>query len=144
LWIGFSAADYRESQRVQRERERMQALAAEILGVEGRLDFDSDGSVTIIVCDRSFDDERLSSMAALIGKWDADSKVRQLMFGSGSKTAGTPPKLPGVTDDSVGLILQWDRLEWLFIEGTAISSVGREKLLKLPQLNEFTRDSIGK
>jgi hypothetical protein len=144
LWIGFSAADYRESQRVHREPERMQARAAEVLGIEGRLGFDSDGSMSITVCDRSFDDKRLRSLAALISGWDADSKVRRLMFGSGIKTQGTRPRWPGVTNQSVDLILQWDGLEWLFIEGTAITPAGQEKLLRLPDLNEITRDSLGK
>jgi hypothetical protein len=64
------------------------------------------------------------------------------MFGTGSKTAGTPPKWPGVTDRSVPFILQWDRLEWLFIEGTAISAASREKLLTLPDLNEISPQSL--
>jgi hypothetical protein len=144
LWIGFSAADYRESLRVQQERERMQALAAEVLGPEGRLGFDSDGSVSVTVCDRSFDDKRFESLAELIREWDADSKVQRLMFGSGIMTQGTPPRWSGVTDVSVPLILRWDGLEWLFIEGTAISPTSREKLRRLPDLNEITRDSLGK
>jgi hypothetical protein len=144
LWIGFSAADYQQSQRAQQERERMQARAAEVLGVEGRLGFDSDGSISITVCDRSFDDKRLRSLAALIREWNAESRVRRLMFGSGIKTQGTQPNWAGVTDQSIDLILRWNGLEWLFIEGTAISPAGREKLLTLPDLNDFTRDSIDK
>jgi hypothetical protein len=142
FYLGFTAADYRQSQLIHREREQFQALAAPALGPEGRLGFDSDGALHITICDRSFDDKRLRSLAALIRERKADADVRRLWFGSGAKTARTPPRWPGVTDQSVEVFLRWNQLEWLFIEGTAITAAKREQLLMLPELNELSRESL--
>ena len=58
------------------------------------------------------------------------------------KTGGTPPVWPGVTDRRVDLLLEWDELEWLSVDGTAISADGRERLLTLPQLNDSSRNGL--
>jgi hypothetical protein len=141
-WVGFAAADHRDSLHVYRQREKFSALAAPILGPEGRLGFDSHGDISITICDRSFDDDRLGRLAELIRRKDADANVRSLMFGSGTRTAGTPPRWPGVTDRSVDCILRWKQLEWLFIEGTAITRSKHEDLLELPALHEASRTSL--
>jgi hypothetical protein len=142
FFLGFNAADYRQSQLVHREREQLQALATPALGPEGRLDLEPDGTLQITICDRSFDDQRLQALAELIRERKADADVRRLMFGTGTKTAGTPPRWPGVTDQSVETILQWNQLEWLFIEGTSITAAKREQLLTLPELNELSRETL--
>lgn len=142
-WVGFSAADHRQSQQVQREREKLSTLAAPILGPEGRLGFESNGDVSIAIIDRSFNDDRLAALASLIEGHDDACSVQSLMFGTTAKTAGAPLRWPGVTDSSVDLILQWNRLEWLFIEGTDITPAARQKLIALPALHEVSRNSLG-
>lgn len=138
-WFGLFAADHRQSLQVGREREKFSALAAPLLGPEGRLSSNSDGTISVSICDRSFDDDRLRRLADLIHQKDADSSVLSLMFGTGAKTAGSPPRWPGVTDRSVDLIIRWNQLEWMSIAGTDITRPAREKLMSLPALNEVSR-----
>jgi hypothetical protein len=144
LFFGFSVADYQESQRYRREQETLQKSSATLLGPDGRIGFEADGSLMISICDRSFDDNRLTQLDALIDDWKHDIGVSRLIFGTGATTGGTPPAWPGVTDRSVAMLLQWDELEWLSLYGTAISKNGRERLLALPRLNKFSRGGLEK
>jgi hypothetical protein len=142
LFIGFTIADYHESARVLRERSALRSNAETLLGLDGHLGFDADGSLTIAVCDRSFDDARLVKLVQMIDDWHQNVGVSRFNFGTSMKTGGTPPVWPGVTDRSVDLLLEWDELEWLSVDGTAISADGRERLLTLPQLNDFSRNGL--
>jgi hypothetical protein len=142
LFIGFTIADHHESARVLRERSAFRSCVETLLGVDGRIDFDIDGSLMISVCDRSFDDARLVKLAEKIDDWNPNIEVSRITFGTGMKSGGTPPAWPGVTDRSVDLLLEWDGLEWLSVYGTAISADGRERLLTLPRLNDFSRDGL--
>jgi hypothetical protein len=137
-FVGFTAAEHRASSRVFRERERVSALAAPILGPAGRLGYEPNGDITISICDRTFDDDRLDKLASLISQEMKDAPaVTRLMFGSRPNSNGAP-RWPGVTDRSVEVILRWNRLEWLFIYGTAISADGCQELKTLPALNEHS------
>jgi hypothetical protein len=138
-FLGFMGADYRQSLHVQREQSRLREVAAPLLGPDGRLDFDAAGRVSIVVCDRSFCDARLTQLAALIAEQDQAATVTSLMFGSSANTSVSPPRWPGVTDRSVDLILQWDQLEWLFIEGTDLTHAARQRLSALPRLHETSQ-----
>lgn len=142
LFVGLTAVDRMELVRLQRERERMQTQAAGVLGPDGWISFEPDGIANISICDRSFDDERLVELAAMIRSWHPDEKVGRLMFASGRTTGGTPAAWPGVTDRSVPLMLEWDDLEWLSVDGTSISDAGRKELLELPRLNDFSREQL--
>jgi hypothetical protein len=144
LFIGFTIADHHESARVLRERSAFRSCVETLLGVDGRIDFDIDGSLMISVCDRSFDDARLVKLAEKIDDWNPNIEVSRITFGTGMKSGGTPPAWPGVTDRSVDLLLEWDELEWLSVDGTAIGADGRERLLTLPQLNDFSRGELEK
>ncbi|MCA9231360.1 MAG: hypothetical protein KDA57_11950 [Planctomycetales bacterium] len=139
FFVGFSGAEYNQRRAEFRRHEQLQQKVSQVLGPEGRLDFESDGSLAITVCDRTFDDKRLAELANLIHD-DAKSKgVSRVLFGTGLRTAGTPPKWPGITDTSVSLLLQWQDIELLSIEGTDISSEGQRQLLKLEKLDEWSR-----
>ena len=142
LFVGFSATEHLESKRLQREQKQLQAQAADVLGPDGRIGFESDGSVTISICDRSFDDDRLGTLAQMIEDWNQDAGVSRLSFGTGMKTGGTPPVWPGVTDRSVDLLLKWDELEWLSVDGAAISDDGHKRLRTLPRLNDLSRRGL--
>ena len=142
LFIGFTIADHHETARVLREHSAFRSSVETLLGVDGRIDFDVDGSLMISVCDRSFDDARLVKLAEKIDDWNQNVSVSRITFGTGMKTGGTPPVWLGVTDRSVDLLLEWDELEWLSLYGTAISADGRERLLTLPRLNDFSRDGL--
>lgn len=139
--VGFLAAEHRQSLSVHREREKFSALAAPILGPGGRLGFESSGEMTIIICDRSFDDDRLGRLASIISQKEGGAVVKSLVFGSRANSIGAP-SWPGVTDRSLDVIVRWKQLEWLFIEGTAITPAGRQRLLTLPALNETSRNSL--
>ena len=142
LFVGFTAADQLDLLRAQRNRERLQAEAASVLGPDGWVGFEPDWSVSLTICDRTFDDERLVELAAMVRSWHPDVKVNRLMFASGRTTGATPAAWPGVTDQSVPLMLEWDDLEWLSVDGTSISDAGREELLTLPRLNDFSRQQL--
>jgi len=142
LFIGFSIADYHESARVLREHSAFRSSVETLLGLDGRIDFDVDGSLMISVCDRSFDDARLVKLAEKIDDWNPNIRISRITFGTGMKTGGTPPVWPGVTDRSVDWLLEWDELEWLSVYGTAISVDGRKRLLTLPRLNDISRDGL--
>jgi hypothetical protein len=144
LFIGFTIADHHETARVLREQSAFRSSVETLLGVDGRIDFDVDGSLMISVCDRSFDDVRLAKLAEKIDDWNPNVGVSRVTFGTGMKTGGTPPVWPGVTDQSVDLLLEWDELEWLSVDGTAISVDGRKRLLTLPRLNDFSRGGLEK
>ena len=142
LFIGFTIADHHETARVLREQSAFRASVETLLGVDGRIDFDVDGSLMISICDRSFDDARLAKLAEKIDDWNPNIGVSRITFGTGMKSGGTPPAWPGVTDRSVDLLLEWDELEWLSVYGTAIGADGRERLLTLPRLNDISRDGL--
>ena len=142
LFVGFTAADQLELGREHRERERLKAQAASVLGPDGWIGFEADGSVNIAICDRTFDDARLAKLAAMLRGWRPPAKVGRLMFASGQTTGRTPAAWPGVTDRSVPLMLEWNDLEWLSVHGTSISDAGREELLTLPRLNDFSREQL--
>lgn len=142
FFLGLTAADQLEWGREHRERERLKAQAAGVLGPDGWIGFEADGSVNISICDRSFDDSRLAELAAMLRGWRPPAKVGWLMFASGQTTGRTPAAWPGVTDRSVPLILEWGELEWLSVFGTSISDAGREELLTLPRLNDFSREQL--
>lgn len=144
LFIGFSIADYHETARLFRERSAFRSSAEPQLGLDGHIGFAADESLTISVCDRSFDDARLVKLVQMIEAWNQDVGVSRVSFGTGAKTGGTPPVWPGVTDRSVDLLLEWDELEWLSVDGTSISAEGRERLLTLPRLNDFSRNGLKK
>ncbi|TWT85800.1 hypothetical protein Pla123a_06070 [Posidoniimonas polymericola] len=131
-------AEHRQDLRAQARFERFQADASAILGTDGRLGRQSDGTLTIVICERTFDDDRFENLAALLRDAQSPSRVSSVIFGTGV-SGGAPPLWPGVTDASVEVLLQWPDLEWLAIDGTAISPAGRQRLLKLNQLNEHSR-----
>lgn len=142
LFIGLSIADYHETARLFRERSAFRSNAETLLGLDGQVGFDVDGSLMISACDRSFDDARLVKLAQMIEDWSPNVSVSRFSFGTGMKTGGTPPVWPGVTDRSVDLLLEWDELEWLSVYGTVISAEGRERLLTLPRLNDLSRNGL--
>lgn len=144
LFIGFSIADYQASARVFREQSTFRSSVEPLLGLDGHVGFAADGSLTISVCDRSFDDARLVKLAQMIEDWNQNVSVTRFSFGTGAKTGGTPPVWPGVTDGSVDLLLKWDELEWLSVDGTSISAAGRKRLLTLPRLNDLSRSGLEK
>ena len=137
LLSGFGAADYAERTRTQRERQRLTSLAAAYLGPDGRLGFNSNGEVTITVCDRTFDDQRFASIAALIDEANLGDRVCWLLFGTGANTAGTPAIWPGFTDQSIDILLDWNNLRWLSLHGTSITPEGRDRLSRLQALEKF-------
>lgn len=144
LFIGFTIADHHETTRVLREQSAFRSSVEALLGVDGDTGFAADGSLVITVCDRSFDDARLVKLAEKIDDWNPNVGVSRVTFGTGMNTGGTPPVWPGVTDRSVDLMLEWDELEWLSVYGTAIGADGRERLLTLPRLNDFSRRGLEK
>jgi hypothetical protein len=141
-FLGFTGADYRQSLQVQREQARLRELAAPILGVDGRLEFDSRGRISIIVCDRTFDDARLARLASLVAARGQAAAVTALMFGTSAGASGSPARWPGITDRSAGVILQWNQLELLFIDGTGLTQAARRRLSALPRLYEASRRSL--
>ena len=142
VFAGFSGADYRQRRAEVRHHEQLQQNVSQVLGPEGRLGFESDGSLSIFVCDRTFDDKRLAELAKLIHD-DADSYgVSRVLFGTGSQTAGIPPQWSGITDASVEILLQWQGIEMLSIEGTSISAEGRKQLLSLEELDDWSRNTL--
>lgn len=144
FFFGFLAADRLESQRFQREREQLQSAVGQVLGPDGRITFMPDDSLQIAICDRTFDDERFARLAEMISHLNTDTKVSGVMFGTGANTNNTPPVWPGITDQSIPLLMQWQELEWLSLYGTAISANGREQLQSLLHLNEHSRRELAK
>ncbi len=140
--MGLSGADYSQRRAEFRHREQLQQKVAHILGPDGYLGFGSDGSLTISVCDRTFDDKRLAELANLIHDDAQSNGVSWVLFGTGSRTAGTPPKWPGITDNSVRLLLQWQDIKLLSVEGTNISTKGQRQLLKLEKLDHPSRTAL--
>ena len=119
--------------------KELQVAVARILGSDGRIHFEPDGSLGIAICDRTFDDARLAQLAKMIFQWKADTKISRVLFGSGINTNNTPPVWPGITDQTIPLLMQWQELELLSVYGTAISATGREQLQSLPHLNEYSQ-----
>lgn len=142
LLIGLSITDRQESLKVRREQATLQSSATKLLGLDGRIDFDADGSLMISICDRSFDDARFVTLVQMIDDWNKNAGVSRITFGTGINTSGMPPVWLGVTDRSIDLLLKYDELEWLSVYGTAISADGRERLLTLPRLNDFSRNGL--
>jgi hypothetical protein len=142
LNFGLMAADYRQGLSTQRERDSLRSITTEVLGPDGRLGFETDGTMTITVCDRSFDDQRFTKLANLVKDYLKSNEVSCVMFGTGARAAGTPPRWPGVTDASVDILLHWQELHILAIQGTGITPAGRERLLELQHLNEWSQAVI--
>jgi hypothetical protein len=144
FFIGLSAADHLKAQQFWREREQLQVDVASVLGADGRITFQPDGSLQIAICDRTFDDARLARLAEMISQRKSDTNISGIMFGSGANTNSTPPVWPGITDQSIALLIEWRELEMLSVYGTAISDNGREQLRSLPHLNEPSRWMLAK
>jgi len=142
IFLGLSGADHRQWRAKFRHHAQLQQKVSHVLGPEGRLGFEGDGSLTISVCDRTFDDKRLAELANLIHDDAETDGVSRVLFGTGSRTAGTPPKWPGITDASVEILLQWQGIEMLSIEGTSISAEGRKQLLSLEELEDWSRSLL--
>ena len=142
LNMGLMGADHRQRLSTQRERDRLRTVTTEVLGPDGQLGFENDGTVTISVCDRSFDDQRFAELADLIRDYVESNGVSRVGFGTGPRATGTPPRWPGVTDASVDILLGWQELHMLAIQGTGITPAGRERLLRLQNLNEWSQAHI--
>ena len=144
IFMGLSGADYSQQRAKSRHREQLQMMVSQVLGPEGRLGFESDDSLTISVCDRTFDDQRLTELANLIHD-DAESNgVSRVLFGTGPLTAGMARKWPGITDASVETLLRWRSLTMLVIEGASITAEGRKRLLKLKELDELSQTNLSR
>ncbi len=133
LTFGLGSAQSASDQRVFRELQAIEAEAEAILGVGGDLNFNSEGW-SIIICDRTFDDQHLARVSALLTNHGIMSKVCFLMFGSNAATNGTPAEWPGITDASVPVLLGFRNVRQLWIDGTAISPEGLKQLAELPRL----------
>jgi hypothetical protein len=142
LNMGLMGADYQQRLSTQRERDRLRTATTEVLGPEGQLGFEYDGTMTISVCDRTFDDQRFAELAGLIHDYVESNGVSRVMFGTGSRTIGTPPRWPGVTDASVDILLGWQKMHMLHIQGTGISPAGQERLLTLQKLDELSQANL--
>ncbi|HEX4412520.1 MAG TPA: hypothetical protein VH107_02760 [Lacipirellulaceae bacterium] len=136
LFIGLTGADYQQGQRTQRERDRLRSSASEFLGPDGRLDFELDGTMAVIVCDRSFDDQRFTKLANLLDDFPASDGVTRVFFGTSAGMRATPAQWRGVTDASVDVLLRWQKtLRAVAIQGTAITPAGINRLSTLPELD---------
>lgn len=144
VFSGFLSADLLKPQQIRREHEKLQAATAGVLGPDGQITHEPDGSLQIAICDRTFDDARLARLVEVIFQWEADTKISGVMFGSGANTKNTPPAWPGITDQSVPLLMQWQELKMLSVFGTAISQEGREQLRKLPHLDPRSRAALAR
>lgn len=144
IFLGFLELDRPAAQQFQRERDELQAAAAGVLGPDGRILFMPDGSLHVAICDRTFDDARLARLAEVIDQWKAGAQISELGFGSGANTNNIPPVWPGITDQSIPLLMQWQELELLSVYGTAISENGREQLRTLPRLNRLSQHMLAR
>lgn len=142
LFFGLIAAEYQVYQRFRDEVHQLQTNVVKLLGPDGEFGSLTDGSITLLICDRSFDDDRFAKVARLISDWKPDAEISQVIFSSGPATNDTPPAWSGVTDRSVELLLGWRELKWLSVDGSAISAEGRQKLLTLAQLDEISRQGL--
>ena len=144
VFMGLSGADRNQRRAELQHRKQLEKTALSILGPDGRLSFDSTGSMSIAICDRTFDDMRLVELAELI-RDDANPKeVCAVQFATSAATAATPAQWPGITDKSVEILLQWQGIEMLSIDGTGISAEGRIRLLSLGELKEWSRKALGR
>ncbi len=139
LFLFFQAADDSQRRSTLRQREQLQTVVSKVLGPEGRLGFEKDGSLLISVCDRSFDDQRFAELESLIRDYVESNGVSIVLFGTGPRTMGTPPRWPGVTDASVDILLQWQDIKMLSIQGANITPEGRKRLLGLEKLDETSQ-----
>ncbi len=143
VFLGFLGADFSQRHADNRQRERLQATTAPVLGPDGQISHQPDGALLISVCDRSFDDQRLIQLARLLNNQSEDYRIYGLLFGSGMQTSSTPPKWPGITDASVPTLLQWEDMEMLLLGGTSITAEGRKRLAELEALDELSRKQLG-
>lgn len=148
LFFGLNTADYRQRLELHYEQVRLQTAAEDILGPDGSLGFGGDGpgTLSLTICDRSFDDQRLMKLMDLIQDHLETNRIAitGIMFGTSALTTGTPPEWPGITDASLDMILGWQELKTLSVYGTGITIEGQKRLLKLPDLEEWVRTMISR
>lgn len=139
---GYSVNDRRRSAELVRRAEVQQA-ALEIMGPHAEFERDHRAKVWLTIGDPTFDDARLTELLNLLEDDRRRYGVTQLMFVlvPGTQISPEAPPLvhwPGLTDQSVEPIASLTLLSELWLQGTAISSRGAERLLELPNLRSFS------